>query len=86
MKIDLNRMTKNFILSEAQRPKLVSMIVSLQEQMKQLEARTVREQRLYEMMNHLANEIRKAATRQSNEIKRLEEELNFLQEDKKDGK
>ena len=62
MKIDLNRMTKNFILSEAQRPKLVSMIVSLQEQMKQLEARTVREQRLYEMMNHLANEIRKAAT------------------------
>jgi|AACY02.7.fsa_nt_gi type II secretory pathway component PulJ len=86
MKIDLNRMTKNFILSEAQRPKLVSMIVSLQEQMKQLEARTVREQRLYEMMNHLANEIRKAATRQSNEVKRLEEELNFLQEDKKDGK
>jgi type II secretory pathway component PulJ len=86
MKIDLNKMTKNFILSEAQRPKLVSMIVSLQEQMKQLEARTVREQRLYEMMNHLANEIRKAATRQSNEIKRLEEELNFLQEDKKDGK
>ncbi len=86
MKIDLNRMTKNFILSEAQRPKLVSMIVSLQEQMKQLEARTVREQRLYEMMNHLANEIRKAATRQTNEVKRLEEELNFLQEDKKDGK
>ena len=79
-------MTKNFILSEAQRPPLVTMIVSLQEQVKRLEPRTVREQRLYEMMAHLINEIRKAATRQSNEVKRLEEELNFLQEDKKDGK
>jgi hypothetical protein len=78
VKIDLNKMTKNFILSEAQRPPLVTMIVSLQEQVKRLEPRTVRA--------HLINEIRKAATRQSNEVKRLEEELNFLQEDKKDGK
>lgn len=86
MKIDLNKMTKNFILSEAQRPELVSMIVSLQELVKQLEPRTVREQRLYEMMAHLINEIKKTAIHQSRKMKKLEEELSFLQEDNKDGK
>lgn len=86
MKIDLNKMTKDFILSEGQRPNLVSMIVSLQEQVNQLEARTVREQRLYEMMAHLTNEIKKTAIHHSNKMKKLEEELSFLQEDRKDGK
>ena len=86
MKVDLNKMTKNFILSEGQRPPLVTMIVSLQEQMNQLEARTVREQRLYEMLRHQVNEIRKEAIYESKKVKRLEEELSFLQEDNKDGK
>ena len=86
MKIDLNKMTKNFILSEGQRPDLVSMIVSLQKQMEGLAPRTVREQRLYEMMAHLTNEIKKTAIREARKKKQLEEELSFLQEDNKDGK
>ena len=86
MKIDLNKMTKNFILSEAQRPDLVSMIVSLQKQMEGLKPRTVHEQRLYEMMAHLTNEIKKTAIHQSRKMKKLEDELSFLQEDNKDGK
>ena len=79
-------MTKNFILSEGQRPDLVVMIVSLQKQMEGLKPRTLQEQRLYEMMVHLTNEIRKTANHQSRKIEKLEEELSFLQEDNKDGK
>ena len=86
MKIDLNRMTKNFILSEGQQPELVSMIVSLQKQMESLKPRTVGEQRLYEMMAHLTNEIKKTVIREARKMKKLEEELSFLQEDNKDGK
>lgn len=86
MKIDLNKMTKNFILSEAQRPNVVTMIVSLQKQMEGLKPRTLQEQRLYEMMLHLTNEIKKEVLHEARKMKKLEEELSFLQEDNKDGK
>ena len=85
MKIDLNSLTKKFIINEAAAPKINSWIQALSENISALKPRSLSEERRVEVMKHNLAELRRSARRMQAEVMRLEEQVNILQEDKKDG-
>ena len=85
MKIDLNSLTKNFILSEGVGPTMNSWIQALSENVGAFKPRTLSEERRIEVMKHQLRELRRASRRMQENLNKLEEQVNILQEEKKDG-
>lgn len=82
MKIDLNNLTKQFILNEGAGPDITVWVQSLKDNINMLSPRTVKESRRIELMKHQLGEIRRASNRLRREIVKLEEENHLLQEKK----
>lgn len=80
MKIDLNRLTKQFILSEGNGLDISVWVQSLKDNINMFKPRTVKESKRIELMKHQLAEIRRGASRLRREIITLEEENQILQE------
>ena len=84
MKIDLNSLTKNFILSEGVGPTMNSWIQALSENVGAFKPRTLSEERRIEVMKHQLRELRRASRRMQENLNKLEEQVTLLQEGNND--
>lgn len=82
MKVNLNKITKNFILNEGQLPTIDSWIQALAENISALNPKALYEKRRVEVMKQQLNELRREARRMNSRIGVLEEELKVLKEEK----
>jgi chromosome segregation ATPase len=82
MKVNLNKITKNFILNEGQLPAIDSWIQALAENISALNPKALYEKRRVEVMKQQLNELRREARRMNSRIGVLEEELKVLKEEK----
>jgi len=82
MKIDFNKLTKEFIMNEGVGPDIAVWVQSLKDNINMLTPRTVKEGRRIELMKHQLGEIRRGSNRLRREIVKLEEENQILQEKK----
>ena len=57
-------------------------IQSLQDNLNSLRPKTVTDKRRIDLMKHQLTELRRITRRMDEQIKKLEEEVNFLQENK----
>lgn len=80
MKIDLDSLTKRFIINEGVGPTLESLVQVLHESINGLKPRTRQEEKRYEVMRHQIKEIRRSARRMTERNNLLEEENRTLQE------
>jgi len=85
MKVDLNSLTRNFILSEGTGPTMSSWIQALSENIGAFKPRTLSEERRIEVMKHQLRELRRSSRRMQENLTRLEEQVTLLQEDKENG-
>jgi uncharacterized coiled-coil protein SlyX len=77
-------MTKSIIMNEGKGPTINTWIQALTENINALKPRSLSEERRVELMKHQLAELRRASRRMQEQINTLTEELNFLQEGKKD--
>ena len=84
MKNTLHSITKSFIMNEGKGPTINTWIQALVENINALKPRSLSEERRVELMKHQLAELRRASRRMQEQINTLTEELNFLQEGKKD--
>ena len=82
MKIDFNKLTREFIMNEGVGPDITVWVQSLKDNITMLTPRTVRESKRIELMKHQLGEVRRASNRLRREIVKLEEENQLLQEKK----
>jgi|TARA_R110000824_G_scaffold43928_8_gene128241 hypothetical protein len=82
MKIDLNSLARKFIMNEGVGPKINSWIQALSEDINSLKPRSLSEERRIEVMKHNLLELRRSTRRMQLEVKRLEEQVTVLQEQK----
>ena len=82
MKIDFNKLTREFIMNEGAGPDITVWVQSLKDNINMLTPRTVRESKRIELMKHQLGEVRRASNRLRREIVKLEEENQLLQEKK----
>ena len=82
MKLNLNKITKNFILNEGKLPTIDSWIQALSENIGALHPKTLYEKRRVEVMKQQLTELRRVARRMSSKINVLEEELKIIREQK----
>ena len=82
MKIDFNKLTREFIMNEGVGPDITVWVQSLKDNINMLTPRTVRESKRIELMKHQLGEVRRASNRLRREIVKLEEENQLLQEKK----
>ena len=82
----LNKITKNFILGEGEKPSpsLFTYIQSLSETLSNIRARTQTDARRLSIAREHLKEIKKGAKRLYEEVQLLEERLNILEESKED--
>jgi len=85
MKLDLNSLTRNFILNEGVTPTINSWIQALSENISSFKPRTLSEERRIEVMKHQLRELRRSSRRLQEQVNMLEEQVNVLEEDKKNG-
>ena len=78
----LNKITKQFILNEGKAPPFQVWIQSLQDNLNSLRPKTVADKRRIDLMKHQLTELRRITRRMDEQIKKLEEEVKFLQENK----
>ena len=83
MKDLLNKITKDFLLSEGKAPPFQVWIQSLQDNLSSLRPNTLADKRRIDLMKHQLTELRRVTRRMDEQIKKLEEEIVFLQEEKK---
>ena len=83
MTINLNSLTRQFILSEGKGPNINSWIQALSESLAAMKPRTVSQGRRIEVMNHQLSELRRAARRMTERINVLEEQVHVLEEENK---
>ena len=83
MKDLLNKITKNFLLNEGKAPPFQVWIQSLQDNLSSLRPNTLADKRRIDLMKHQLTELRRVTRRMDEQIKKLEEEIVFLQEEKK---
>jgi len=76
----LNRITKNFMLSEGKVPGLRSWVQALEENIKSLKPKSLSEERRLALMKYQIREIRNGSRRLLEEMKTLEEQLKILEE------
>jgi len=84
VKIDLNSLTRRFILNEGKVSTVNTWIQALSENINSLKPRTLSEERRIEVMKHNLAELRRSSRRMQEQINRLEEQVTVLQEDKRD--
>ena len=84
MKIDLNSLTRSFILDEGKGPTIISWIQALSENINALKPHSLSEERRIEVMKHNLRELRRSSRRMQEQINKLEEQVNILQEEKSD--
>lgn len=84
MKFSLHSITKSFIMNEGKGPTINTWIQALAENINALKPRSLSEERRVELMKHQLTELRRSSRRMQEQINTLTEELNFLQEGKKD--
>ena len=82
MKIDFNKLTREFIMNEGVGPDITVWVQSLKDNISMLTPRTVRESKRIELMKHQLGEVRRASNRLRREIVKLEEQNQLLQEKK----
>ena len=82
--INLDKLTKNFILNEGKGPTIRTWIQALAENINSLKPSTVSDKRRVELMKHQLTELKRTSRRMTEEIRSLQEELKFLQEGKND--
>jgi len=83
MKIDFNKITREFIMNEGVGPDITVWVQSLKDNINMLTPKTVRESKRIELMKHQLGEVRRASNRLRREIVKLEEENQLLQEKKR---
>lgn len=76
MKIDFDKMTRNFILNEGTSPGVIAYIQALAEMLNSISPRSVTDSRRLEVAKENLLNIRR-------HVKRLEEKVNFLEEEMK---
>ena len=84
MKLNLNKITKNFILNEGKLPTIDSWIQALSENIGAFKPRTLSEERRIEVMKHQLRELRRASRRMQENLNKLEEQVTLLQEGNND--
>ncbi len=84
MKLNLHSITKAFIMNEGKGPTVNTWIQALAENINALKPRSMSEERRVELMKHQLTELKRSSRRMQEQINTLTEELNFLQEGKKD--
>jgi len=82
MKINFNKLTREFIMNEGVGPDITVWVQSLKDNINMFTPRTVRESKRIELMKHQLGEIRRASNRLRRDIVKLEEENQILQEKK----
>jgi len=85
MKLDLNSLTRDFIINEGSGPTITSWIQALSENINLLKPRSLSEERRVEVMKHQLRELRRTSRRMQEQINKLEEQVTILQEDKQNG-
>lgn len=82
MKIDFDKMTRNFILNEGNGPSVISYIQSLAEALNAMRPNTVADSRRLEIAKENLSNVKRHFRRLEEKISFLEEELKILQEEK----
>ncbi len=82
--INLNNLTKSFMVSEGAAPTINSWIQALGDNIKSLKPSSMTDKRRLEVMKHQLTELKRTSRRMQEEINVLKEEVNFLQEGKSD--
>ena len=82
MKVNLNSLARNFILSEGTGPTVNGWIQALSENINALKPRSLSEERRVEVMKHQLRELRRTSRRMQEQVNKLEEQVTLLQEDK----
>jgi len=84
--VNLNNLTKRFILTEGQAPTINSWLQGLTDNIKSLRPSTVTDSRRVEVIKHQITELRRCSRRMQEEINGLKEQVLLLQENKSDEK
>lgn len=82
MKIDFDKMTRDFILREGQGPSIVSYIQSLGEALDAMRPNTIADARRLEVARENLLNVKRHVRRLEEKVNFLEEELKILQETK----
>ena len=81
--MDLRRMTREFLLGEAQAPSLGSYIQSISEVLQAITPRSRRDERRIELARENLKEVRRHTRRLQERVNVLEEQVKILEENKR---
>ena len=82
--VDLNRMTREFLLGETKKPSVETYIQSISETLSAIIPRSQRDSRRVEIAKSNLKEVRRHCRKMQEQIKVLEEHVN-IQEENKEG-
>ena len=80
--VDLNRMTREFLLGEAKKPSVYSYIQSISETLDSIIPKTQRDMRRVEMAKTNLREVKREFRRINEQLQILEERVSLLEENK----
>jgi len=80
--IDLNRMTREFLLGEGKKPSVETYIQSISETLAAIMPRSQRDTRRVEIAKSNLQEVRRHCRKMQEQIKVLEEQVHILEENK----
>jgi hypothetical protein len=80
--VDLNRLTREFLLGESKKPSVETYIQSISETLGAIMPRSQRNIRRVEIAKSNLNEVRRHCRKMQEQIKVLEEQVNILEENK----
>jgi len=80
--VDLNRMTREFLLGEASKPSVYSYIQSISETLDSIIPKTQRDMRRVEMAKTNLREVKREFRRVNEQLQILEERVTLLEENK----
>ena len=78
--VDLNRMTRAFLLDEAKKPSVETYIQSISETLNAIISRSQKDTRRVEIAKSNLQEVRRHCRKMQEQIKVLEEQVNILEE------
>ena len=80
--VDLNRMTREFLLGESKKPSVETYIQSISETLNAIIPNTQRDSRRVEIAKSNLREVRRHCRKMQEQIKVLEEQVHILEENK----
>ena len=80
--VDLNRMTREFLLGESVKPSMESYVQSVLETLNAIMPGSQRDKRRVEVAKSNLREVRRQCRKMQEQIKVLEEQVNILEENK----